>query len=279
MAYRKLFVVIDQHQDDDPALTRAARLLEREGGQLHAYCAVYDSDLSQFESREDGRSMLRQQAQSKLHTLLGPMASDRIEVKSEVEWTSNPDDAAMRACSRIGADLLVKSALPGSGRTEAHLLRHSPAPVLLVRTRGARPYRKVLAAVALEDNDRKHDVINNHVIAQARRLSDSTHAELHTVSALEGTPNIGQILKILEDHDEEKLSGEEMIARSFGVERGAVHIDYGPAKSVIGEIAKAIDADVLVIGTVARSGLSGAIIGNTCEKVLEAVDLDVLTVS
>jgi universal stress protein E len=279
MAYRKLFVVVDPHQDDSPALMRASRLLARDGGLIHVYSAVYHSDLSDHESREEGRSTLRQQAQSKLHVLTKPLASDRIEIRNEVEWSSNPDEAAMRACSRIGADLLIKSAPGNTTHSQAHLLRHSPAPVLLVRHRGDQPYRTALAAIALEDNDLKHDTLNNHVVAQARKLCDSTGAELHTVSALEGAPNIGQILKILEDHDEEKLSGEEMIARSFGIDHEAVHIDYGPAKAVIAETAKSIDADVLVIGTVARSGLSGAIVGNTCEKVLAEVDLDVLTVS
>ncbi|MCW8195664.1 hypothetical protein F6455_12770 [Proteobacteria bacterium 005FR1] len=279
MAYRKLFVVVDSHQDDDAALTRAVRLLGRDGGLIHVYSAVYDSDLSSYESREEGRSTLRQQAQSKLALLTKPFAADRIDIRSEVEWSSNGDDAAMRACSRIGADLLIKSAPRNTAHGQAHLLRHSPAPVLLVRNRGDRPYRTALAAIALEDNDLKHDTLNNHVVAQARKLCDSTGAELHTVSALEGAPNIGQILRILEDHDEEKLSGEEMIARSFGIDHQAVHIDYGPAKAVIAETAKAIDANILVIGTVARSGLSGAIVGNTCEKVLAEIDLDVLMVS
>jgi len=37
-----------------------------------------------------------------------------------------------------------------------------------------------------------------------------------------------------------------------------------------------LQAAVTVIGTVARSGLSGALIGNTAEVVLDAVESDVL---
>jgi nucleotide-binding universal stress UspA family protein len=37
-----------------------------------------------------------------------------------------------------------------------------------------------------------------------------------------------------------------------------------------------LGAAVTVIGTVARSGLSGALIGNTAEVVLDAVESDVL---
>jgi universal stress protein E len=279
MAYQRLFVVVDPSRDSDPALRRAASLLTNSGGHIHAYCSVYESDLSDYESRQEGKRTLRDQARAKLDTLVEPLTSAGVQVEAEVEWSSEPGDAAMRACSRIGADLLLKSAGAKHGREAAHLLRHSPAPVLLVRGPGDQPYRTVLAAVAVEDNDRKHDTLNNHVVSQARRLCNTTGAQLHTVSALEGAPSVAQILKIMEDHDEEKLSAEEMIAQSFGVARDAAHIDYGPAKAVIAETAETINADVLIIGTVARSGLSGAIIGNTCEKVLEAVDLDTLIVS
>lgn len=279
MAYRRLFVIVDPAQDEDPALARAIRLLDTSGGHIHAYCAVYDADLSQYESRQEGQREIRERAQTKLDTLLKPVASKELKLRTEVEWSRHPEEAAMRACSRVGADLLIKSTLTNPGRTESQLLRHSPAPVLLVRGVAAEPYRTALAAIALEDNDRTHDILNNHVIAQARKLCNTTGAQLHTVSALEGAPNIAQILKILEDRDEEKLSGEEMIARTFGIEHEAVHVDYGPAKSVITEIAELTRADVLVIGTVARSGVSGAIIGNTCEKVLTDTHIDVLTVS
>lgn len=41
-------------------------------------------------------------------------------------------------------------------------------------------------------------------------------------------------------------------------------------------MAHKLRAVVTVIGTVARSGLSGALIGNTAEVVLDAVESDVL---
>jgi nucleotide-binding universal stress UspA family protein len=57
-----------------------------------------------------------------------------------------------------------------------------------------------------------------------------------------------------------------------------VHIVKGNADWVIPRIAKVKRIDLLVMGTVCRTGISGFLIGNTAEKVLADVDCSVLTV-
>ena len=53
-------------------------------------------------------------------------------------------------------------------------------------------------------------------------------------------------------------------------------VNQKPEK-VIAEFIQKNDIDLLVMGTVARSGLSGIIVGNTAEKILNHVDCSVLT--
>lgn len=55
-----------------------------------------------------------------------------------------------------------------------------------------------------------------------------------------------------------------------------LHVVEGPADVVIPQMAHRLGAAVTVIGTVARTGLSGALIGNTAEVVLDALESDVL---
>jgi nucleotide-binding universal stress UspA family protein len=49
------------------------------------------------------------------------------------------------------------------------------------------------------------------------------------------------------------------------------------SKGILPAFAEKHDADLVVIGTVARGGIPGLFIGNTAEKVLNAVDCSVLT--
>ena len=68
--------------------------------------------------------------------------------------------------------------------------------------------------------------------------------------------------------------------RTFQAEYGfsdeQLHIEEGPADVLIPRTAQKLDAVVTVIGTVARTGLSGALIGNTAEVVLDTLESDVL---
>ncbi len=50
-------------------------------------------------------------------------------------------------------------------------------------------------------------------------------------------------------------------------------------RRLLSKPAKNINADIVVIGSVGRSGISGALIGNTAEKILDEVTADVLVVT
>lgn len=285
MDYAKLFVIIDPTRDEQPALARAAAVLRKSGGHIHAFCCVHKGVFSEDVSHGEGEQETRERAQEKLNALTRPLASDKITVEAEVAWNERWFECAVQACSRAGADLLLKSTYAHKHssrmfpvRSDHYLLRHSPCPVLLTKAATEKPYGRVLAALALEDNDRKHETLNTHVVAEAQKICRSVGASLHAVAALEGTPNVAQILKISEDGDAEKLSGEYRISRHFGIDADRVTIDYGPAKAVIIETAAQAKADLVVMGTVGRSGISGAIIGNTCEKVVDELPIDVLAV-
>jgi len=57
-----------------------------------------------------------------------------------------------------------------------------------------------------------------------------------------------------------------------------VHLVKGNPGSVIPQLAKKQGVDLVVMGTVARTGIEGFFIGNTAEKILRLIDCSVLTV-
>jgi nucleotide-binding universal stress UspA family protein len=57
-----------------------------------------------------------------------------------------------------------------------------------------------------------------------------------------------------------------------------VHFVKGEAGRVIPEVAAKNEADLIVMGTLSRSGVAGFLIGNTAEKILHKVDCSVLAV-
>ena len=286
MPQLNLFVIIDPTQDQQPALARAAELANIAGGHIHAFCAVYKNDLSQYASRRDAKYKVRHQAMDKVDDLIASLVNEQVTAKSEVIWNERWYQSAVYACARVGADIMIKSTYPHKKglhglrkRSDYHLLRHNSCPVLLTQSTGPFRYEQVLAALAIEDGDTRHDELNNLVISNARRICRITEGELQVVAAFEDSSNIAELLGILIDEDDEQLSAEQMINVRFGIEAGEVHLSYGSAKKVIVETAIKTETQLLVIGTAARTGISAAVLGNTCEKVLDELSIDILTVN
>jgi len=286
MSQLTLFVIIDPTIEQQPALVRAADIAGIAGGHIHVFCAVYENDLSRYASRRDAKYKVRHRAMDKVDKLIKPLVNDRVTVDTEVIWNENWYQSAAHACARVGADIMIKSTYSHAKnlgalrkRSDYYLLRHNSCPVLLTQSAKPCSYQRVLAAIAIEDSDHRHDDLNNLVISNAQRICRMTGGELHVVAALEGSPDIADLLSFLIDEDDEALSAEQMINLRFGIEAGKVHLDYGSAKQVIVETVKQTESQLLVMGTVARSGISAAVIGNTCEKVLDQLSIDILTVN
>jgi universal stress protein E len=66
--------------------------------------------------------------------------------------------------------------------------------------------------------------------------------------------------------------------RACGVESNKVHIELGESSNVIVEKAKVLDANLVVIGNSARSGLSAVVNNNTAEKILDELECDLLAI-
>ena len=60
--------------------------------------------------------------------------------------------------------------------------------------------------------------------------------------------------------------------------RPQTHLIEGDPRSKIPALAKKINADLVIMGTVARTGIPGLFMGNTAETVLNKLDCSVLAI-
>jgi len=56
------------------------------------------------------------------------------------------------------------------------------------------------------------------------------------------------------------------------------HVLEGLPEQVIPELAEELDAELVVLGTIGRTGFSAALLGNTAEHVIESINCDLLAV-
>ena len=215
----------------------------------------------------------------------------------------------IREVLRNDHDLVVKMAESGGwldrvfGSDDMHLLRKCPCPVWLVKSDSPKAYQRILAAVDVDDLYPPEELntryqLNLQVLEIASSLALSEFAELHIVHAWraigEGEMRSG-FIKSSEDEvvayveevrQQHKQNLDELVdgimsklgRNTSGYLKPETHLLKGYAGEDIPVLAREIKADLVVMGTIARTGISGFIMGNTAETILNRLDCSVLAI-
>ena len=169
---------------------------------------------------------------------------------------------------------------------DQRLLRKCPCPVLVLDPEVK--FRRILAAVDPDTEDAEQLALSQRVISLAADLATIHKAELHVVHAWDflGEEMLYEGFGRLTHHEiEDLLSRQEELHRVAlaelldNYEQDVPHTSYlrrGSPASVICSVATEVEADMVVLGTVGRTGIRGFFVGNTAESVLQQVQGAVL---
>lgn len=266
----KVFVVVDPTTDNQVALSNAAWLARQNSSvALHVYEAVYSSDSSKDPVALERVELARHTAW--VESLVRPIREAGTPVDTQVQWTADWRASLAPAARNVGADLILKAASvhSGAGRrllktSDWMLLREAHCPVYLIKRDAIEAGAKVLVAMDIAREDDLHSSLNDKVLDYGKLLVEAIPgASLHAVNAYSSSVSFVY---------------QPDVADKAGVERVNAHAVEGAPDKVIPEVADEIDASIVVIGTAARDGIKAAMVGNTAEKVLDALHTNILTV-
>ncbi|MGH8418845.1 MAG: universal stress protein [Pseudomonas sp.] len=269
---RRILVVIEPGAETDKVasltMPRACLIARATGASLHLL--VCDKKLDHSELLTDLRHVLE--------------AKD-IKVTTEQDWHESTHQTIVKAQQAQGADLVIKQHFPDSVLKKAlltpadwKLLRYCPCPVLMVKT--DRPWKggAILAAVDVGNPDGEHRALHYSIIQHGYIIAEMAEGDLHVITAhpspmLSAADPVYQLPSSTEAKYREQCTAFQS---EFNIDNAHLHIAEGPADVLIPFTAHHLQAVVTVIGTVGRTGISGALIGNTAEVVLDSLESDVL---
>lgn len=261
----RLLVVLDNPQGQSLALRRARLIAKATGAHMHLLVC----------DRHQDRTAL-------LTGLKSQLGDDGYSVSGEQAWDESLHQTIIEVQQAEGCDLVIKQHQPDGplkllAPEDWKLLRHCPCAVLMVKHDRFWTGAVVLAAVDIGNAETTHRALQDHIIDQAFQIAELTKGTLHLVSAhpapaLAALPLFQNTTEVMAPYRERYLSLQE----HFDIADDALHIAQGPADALIPFVAEQLDAVVTVIGTVARDGIAGALIGNTAEAVLDALGSDVM---
>jgi nucleotide-binding universal stress UspA family protein len=167
------------------------------------------------------------------------------------------------------------------GAIDMELLRQCPCPVWLVDSRGRAtdgPWR-ILAAVRATTTEPEEQALNAEILEWAFLLRSLGDANLTVLQAW--TPYGASLLRSRMSPDEfsefietSRRAEDEALSnflapykeRLSGVD---VELVRGEPEDAITRFVESHGVDVVVMGTVARTGIAGLVMGNTAERVLQ----------
>jgi len=302
-----ILVVCDGDPDDAEGVRRAAEIAARHGARLTALtvadCAGDIDHLAGFSGR--GRAEIEDGLRADmLERLRATVKTARPQVTPDLAVAiGRPFRAIIADVLANGRDLVVKMAEPFDARhrylftsTDQHLLRKCPCPVWLAMPQATQPPASILAAIDLGDGDADaagQDPLNRTILSTAMWAAAATGATIHVTHVWEA-PAEDLVRRWTDDAEEARrytAAIEDRRRQALGALIAAMtaehpemagalrpHLARGRPREVIPAHIDAMGADLLVIGTLGRTGVPGLIIGNTAEDVLNAVDCSVLTV-
>ena len=252
---------------------------------------------------EDLRAAVKSDHRKALESMVQDF-SERLQVRLDV-LVGKTYLEAIRAVLKNRYDLLIKPSENPSwthrlfGSDDLHLLRKCPCPVWLMKPSEKSNYGSILAAVDFDlmapspsEND-----LNREILELAASLALSDSASLHIAHAWEPIAEktmlsrggmspeglVNYVEREHERHRKELYRLAEQLRGWIGKEAynylsPGFHLPEGPAKKMIAPLAEGEGADLVVMGTVARTGISGLIIGNTAEAILDQLECSVLAI-
>jgi universal stress protein E len=298
MKFQKILAVIDGNIEQQKSLARAIEISQKTGASITAFLTIYDfsyemTTMLSMDERETMRQAVVDDRTEWLTSLISDDFADaNCTLDIKVVWHNRPYESIIYEVIDKGYDLIVKGTQQHGilksvifTPTDWHIMRKAPVPVLLVKEHDWPIGGKILAALNVGVDIVEHQSLNQQITHHALQFASLLKSEVHLVNSYPGTPTniVIEIPEFDPTHYNQTIRDHHVDAMQHhalqhNIAANKCHVEEGLPEVVIPKYAQQLDAELVVLGTVGRQGISAALIGNTAEHVIDKLNCDVLTI-
>jgi universal stress protein E len=295
--FRNILVVIDSTESEQPVLNRAVDYALKHQSKLTVVDSVPEYQWAQklvlsWEA-EHFPELLAREKSERLKKLVSSIRHRGLKVNHRVLMGRLSFEITKQVL-RNNHDLVMKAAKGRHSRqsgflgtTAKGLLRNCPCTVWLLTPEHHGAFHHAMAAVDARPDDLDHADLNFRILQVAIGYCTHEAIPLDIVSAcgIVGGAYLGNyalteefrsMFASIRDENQQNLN--TLVSRFKSMPPENVHLLEGDASAEIPAFLSRNHVDLLVLGTVARRGIAGFLLGNTAEIILNKVSCAVLAV-
>ncbi len=298
----KILAVIDPTADDQPAMRRAAWLAKRADAELELLVCYYNEYLSgdrlfDSPSLENARSEVIANQEEHLEQLAEPIRETGVVVTTTAAWDHPLYEGIVRRVVASGADIVFKDTHHHSvverallTNTDWNLIRTCPAPLWLVKPIDFADSPIYVAAIDPMNQHDKPAALDDEILQVTKLLGEKTNGKVNAfhsydprIAVATATANAYIPVSLPFDEIEQQMHEDHQkrfneITSFHGLDDDQAHLVAGLTHEELPLIAQNLNADVVVMGAVARNRWKRLFIGATAERTLEHLPCDLLIV-
>jgi len=249
-------------------------------------CFLPNSRLTEFQEASLA------QAEAELENLAKRLDPE-LKVKTRV-LKGKPFIELIRTATADSHDILIKSTTPtskerGLESTDLHLLRKCPVPLWIVKPNQRKPFGKILVAVDPDPSVPERFDLHRDLLKLGISLAEREAGKVEVVHVwtLEGEATLQgprfrmspeEIAALAARMKQTRQSWLDDLLKPYADRNLKTTLVKGKAGPTLVEVIEKKRPDIVVMGTVARTGLPGFFIGNTAEFVLSQINCSILTI-
>lgn len=292
MQFDHVFAAIAEPQEPvQPVLDRATRLAAAARANVVLFHAVFSSALTARPLLDTNRlararGAVVAQRTRELEQHARALRERGIEANMHVVWEEPAYESIIRAAIRENADVVFagphargRSNAPFSLRqTDWQLLRLCPRPLWLVRVARASQGPILVALDPTHLND-KPASLDAALLDAASSLGERLGVEVHAVHCVPDSMHPLDSSRSAREAALEKARKRlQKNVRKYRVQSSHVHVLSGLPEQRIPELARELDAQLIVMGAISRRGVKRFVIGDTAERLIDAAPCDLLII-
>ncbi len=294
--YQNILVILNADGYNKQALEKALILARVDKNiQITVFLSIFDFSLEltsflDFEERDKMLEAIIEAKNKELDLVLSESNLNAPNIETKVVWARNQVKAVQKELSQKKYDLIVKAANEETDTLSSflftpfdwQLMRKFDIPVIIVKDQAWKE-KGILLLALCSINQNISNKINTLLFREAQLVSIITNSEIHLVNAvpiptLNISLDVPGILPDVYNESIHKKHEEQMLefAKLHGIPAENIHTIDGLPDDVIPDLARQLDVNAVMIGSVGRDGFSGTVIGNTAELIIDDVNCDII---